>query len=306
MSTGLLRLKWRRQGLVVGLLLLVIQGVTAAEDLPGAADLERVARYPNSWIVDYSQERIPEYRLATGSMKKINGVISPEQEQYLAGTLTRITYQLPSGHSSTDAFNHFRRQFDGLAPELLFRCEARGCGDSNQWANVQFGIARLYGIDREQYYQALKLPASGAAPSSYLAFYTVMRGNKRVYVQLDLLQPRQASDISDPASFIAELEQGRRVYRQSGSLTADEAEMLQQRMLDQPRLQLALVGHSDQGNSMESTTAASLKAAEVLKQTLLEQGLEASRISAYGVGSLAPAYDAAVPNQRVELLLYSR
>ena len=304
MVSRLQRLKWAQQGLVAGLILLVVQGVMAAEDLPGSSDLERIKRYPNSWIVDYSQGITPEYRLATGSMKKINGVFSPEQEQYLAGMLTRITYQLPSGHSSVDAFNHFKRQFDRLSPELLFRCEARGCGDSNQWANVQFGIARLYGIDREQYYQALKLPDSGIEPAGYLAFYTVMRGNKRVYVQLDLLQPDQTSDTRATASFMADLEQGRRVFRQI--LTVEEIRALQQRMLGQPTLHLSLVGHSDQGKSMESTRAASLKSAETLKQKLLEQGLEASRISVYGVGAFAPAYDTSVPNQRVELLLHAR
>lgn len=295
-------LKWGRQGLVGGCLsLLAVQGISAAEDSLGASDFERVMRYPNSWIVDYSQAPVPEYRLATGRMKKINGVISPEFEQSLSGTLTRITYQLPSGHNSTEAFNHFKRQFDSLAPEVLFRCEGRDCGDSNQWANVQFGIARLYGIDREQFYLALKLPAMGAEPAGYLAFYTVMRGNKRVYAQLDLVQSSSAA-ASSTEGFIDKLERGLRVFRQPGQLSQAEIEPLRQRMTDQPTLRLALVGHSDQGATPEQRQAASQALAETLRQQLLAQGLDGSRLTAYGVGFLAPAYDTAVPNQRVELL----
>ncbi|MEH6822897.1 MAG: DUF4892 domain-containing protein [Motiliproteus sp.] len=295
-------LKWGRQGLVVGWLgLLAVQGVSAAEDRPGASDLESVMRYPNSWIVDYSQAPVPEYRLATGSMKKINGVISPELSQYISGQLTRITYQLPSGHNSTDAFNHFKRQFDNLGPEVLFRCKGRRCGNSNQWANVQFGISRLYGVDREQFYLALKLPAIGSEPARYLAFYTVMRGNKRVYAQLDLIQSSAAA--SGTAGFIAKLEQGLRVFRQPGQLSQAEVEPLRQHMTDQPALRLILVGHSDQGATPELYRATSLALAETLRQQLLAQGLDGSRLTAYGVGFLAPAYAASVPNQRVELLL---
>ncbi len=296
-------LKWGRQGLVVGWLgLLAAQAVSAAEDRPGAIDLESVMRYPHSWIVGYSKAPVPEYRLATGSMKKINGVISPEYAQYISGQLTRITYQLPRGHNSTDAFNHFKRQFDNLGPEVLFRCKGRSCGNSNQWANVQFGISRLYGVDREQFYLALKLPAMGSEPASYLAFYTVIRGNKRVYAQLDLIQSSDAA-ASGAAGFIAKLEQGLRVFRQPGQLSQAEVEPLRQRMTDQPALRLTLVGHSDQGATPEQYQASSLALAETLRQQLLAQGLDGSRLTAYGVGSLAPAYAASVPNQRVELLL---
>lgn len=298
-------LKWRAQGLVVGLLLLLAQGVTAAEDIPGARDLDQVMRYPNAWIVDYSQASTPEYRLATGSMKKINSLVSPESELELSGRLTRITYQLPSGHSSVDAYNHFKRQFDRLAPEVLFGCEGRNCGDSSQWANAQFGISRLYGIDREQYYLALKLPARGAEPASYLAFYAVQRGNKRVYAQFDLIEPN-SSESPNTAGVVVALEQGERVFRQPGELRLAEMDALRLRMLAQPELELILVGHSDQGATLEQQRSASLRLAEAVKQQLLAQGLDGSKLSAYGVGSLAPAYDLAVPQQRVELLLRRR
>ncbi|MFT6917324.1 MAG: hypothetical protein ACJAWL_003682 [Motiliproteus sp.] len=303
------RLKWLRCGtrdLLVGLLFIAAQGVAAAEDTPGSSDLERMARYPNAWIVEYSHASTPDYRLATGSIRKVNGVVSPESERQLAGKLTRITYQLPGGHSSDDAYAYFKRQFDSLSPEVLFSCKGRGCGDSSLWANSQFGISQLYGVDRDQYYLALKLPASGAEPASYLAFYTVKRGTNRVYAQLDLIEPASSSVSWSTTDIITALVEGKRVFRQPGQLTLAEMDELRLRMQNKPTLELTLVGHSDQGRTLEQQQAVALRLAETLKQQLVTQGLDASRLGAYGVGSLAPAYDLAVPKQRVELLLRTR
>ena len=104
----------KRYVLLMGwLALFVVHHACAVDDLPGSADLAQITRYPNSWIVDFSQQQVPEYRLATGSMKKINGVVAPESQRYVAGQLTRITYRMPSGHSSADVFEYFSQQFDG-------------------------------------------------------------------------------------------------------------------------------------------------------------------------------------------------
>ncbi len=305
--------------ILIGWLLTVVNVASAAEDVAGSHDLGSLVRYPNSWIVDFSQHNVAEYALATGSMKKVNGVIAPESLRYVSGRLTRITYQLPTGHTSAGAANHFQRQFDKLPHEVLFRCEARVCGESNQWANIQFGIAKLYGIDREQHYAALMLQSAGAEPD-YLAFYTVKRGNKKVYAHIDLIEAESQSSLgaSQPSAslsstaLVAGLQRGMRVYLQADQVTEADAAALRQLLQGQPEVQLLLVGHSDQAaNSAQNTTrqqqqTLSLQLAEALKQRLQAFGVEASQLQADGVGALAPAYDDSVPDQRVELLLRSR
>lgn len=286
---------------------LLLQAVAgqAADDVTGSADLELLSRYPNSWIVDYNQTPVPEYSLATGAMKKVNGVIAPQFQQYLAGTLTRITYRLPSGRSSGDALRHFESQFDRLPFQVLFSCDGRACGESNQWANVQLGINRLYGIDREQHYRALKLEQSGVEPT-YLAFYTVKRGNKRVYVQLDLIEPETSTAVVTADSLVVAMQAGGRILGSADQWDTAEINDLKRLLNDQPERVLVLVGHSDRGHSIAQSRSASLQLADTLKQQLQNLGIAASQIETQGVGSLAPAYDSNIPQQRVEWLLRSR
>ena len=298
--------RWTRRALTVLLMGLVglAQQIQAADDLAGSEDLSILQRYPNSWIVDYSRQIVPEYRLATGKMKKINGVISPQFVQYLAGDLTRITYRLPAGRSSKEAFEHFQAQFGALSAQVLFRCRGRGCGDSNQWANFQFGIPRLYGIDREQYYQALKIEQPGRAPV-HLAFYTVKRGNKRVYVQLDLIDTQSraaASEVVSADGLIERLRRQQRVYSAAGKF--DDTQLMElATLLAQTDLRLQLVGHSNLGGSVQQQREDSVQLALTLQQRLLALGVEPARTEVFGLGALAPAYDDQVPMRRVELLL---
>lgn len=282
-----------------------VAGASAATDISGSKDLSFLQRFPNSWIVDYSQQSVPEYRLATGKMKKVNGVISPRSERYLSGLLTRVTYRLPSGRSSHEAFEHFAAQFESLAPQRLYRCKGRNCGDSDQWANYQFDIQRLYGIDREQYYQALIFD-SPQGPL-YLAFYTVKRGNKRVFVQLDLIDPNGVGSAPSRSQSVAltalldQLQQKQRVYIINSE--EDKVEQLLSLIQQNQALRLQLVGHSDQGSDRAQRRQHSVELAMELQQRLLNSGIGVERIEVYGVGALAPSYQPNVPSQRVEVLL---
>ncbi|WP_261844627.1 DUF4892 domain-containing protein [Aliamphritea ceti] len=166
---------------LLGLMILVGGQAFADSDLRGSSDYSDLERYPLSWIVEYQSDVLPDYLLALGKMKKKSGVIAPEASQRLSGLLRQITYRIPEGHSADEAFNFMTAQLSVLGADELFRCKSRQCGNSHQWANQVFGVSRLYGVDRTQSYVAAKLG------EDYIALYTVKRGNKRVYLQLDVL-----------------------------------------------------------------------------------------------------------------------
>ncbi|MEH6651300.1 MAG: DUF4892 domain-containing protein [Motiliproteus sp.] len=299
-----------RLGWASGWLFLLFGTATlqAASDVRGSSDLDWLSRYPNSWIVNYSQQQVPEYILATGSMKKVNGVVAPEKQLYLSGSLTRITYRLPTGHSSQDAFAMLQQQLTKQPAEVLFQCQGRFCGESNQWANFQFKISKLYGIDREQDYLAIKLTADTVQPS-YLALYTVKRGNKRVYAHIDLIEPVNASGDNAAVksgaaaadSLLARLQATERVYPQLEQIDVSQLQEFSQWLTQNPQRKLFLIGHSDAAAGTDTKQAT--QQAEQVKQWLLERGIKPAQVEVFGVGALAPPYDNKVPAQRVEWLL---
>lgn len=305
-----------RQGLASCWFLLLFGAATvqAIPDARGSSDLDWLSRYPNSWIVDYSQQQVPQYILATGSMKKVNGVVAPAHQLYLSGLLTRITYRLPTGHSSQDAFAMLQQQLAKQPAEVLFNCQGRFCGESNQWANFQFKISKLYGIDREQQYQAIKLTADTVQPS-YLALYTVKRGNKRVYAHIDLIEPVKArsdeetaegSAANSPvtgttATLLGQLQAVERVYPQLEQIEESQLRVLSQWLAQNPQQKLFLIGHSNA--DLGTDNGSSQQQAEQARQWLLDRGIPAAQVEAFGVGALAPAFDNKVPAQRVEWLI---
>ncbi|WP_210395444.1 DUF4892 domain-containing protein [Motiliproteus sediminis] len=276
--------------------LLVSMAATARGDIPGSADPEGLERYPLSYIVEYQQQVSPEYRLALGPMKKVNGVISAERSRALAGALVRVTYRIPDGHGSEEAFGFMRQQLDNAGYRSLYLCEGRRCGSSNQWANTQFGIAQLYGLDRQQWYGAFEDVAS----QRVIALYAVQRGNKRVYLHLDLV--KQGSNAASSSVVTSQLNRGERLYVELGDPLDSLAASINQLLNQQPGAVLRLVGHSNRGGDLAARIASSRVDAERVRDRLIVLGVPAVALEAHGVGDLVPAYDPSIPAVRVELL----
>jgi len=270
----------------------------ASVDIPGSADPANLQRYPLSYIVEYQQRPDPEYWLALGPMRKVNGVIRPETSEAVAGELIRITYRVPDGHDSGDAFAHLADQLRAQGYVELYQCAGRRCGSSNQWANAQFGIAQLYGVDRDQYYGAFRSVDAGRS----VALYSVRRGNKRVYLHLDLIGRSAAAGAPAGAERLI-LQPGQRHFVVLGDPLDSLASALMALQRQDPALQVRLVGHSRRGSDAAARQAGSLVDAERVRDQLIVLGVPERLLHPYGVGDLAPAYDPAVPAERVELVL---
>lgn len=168
-------------GFVIALLLLPLVAM-AETDVSNSKDYPVLKRFPASYIVQYKQAVSRDYRQVLGVLEKINGVLRAEKEQRLSGQLTQITYRIPENHTPQEAFDYLYSQIKAKGGTELFRCTGRECGSSNQWANNIFRYFRLYGVDNSQSYAAFELNGS------YLSLYSVRRGNKRVYLRLDVLE----------------------------------------------------------------------------------------------------------------------
>lgn len=247
----------------------------AQSDVRGSSDYPLLKRFPLSWIEDYQQRQTPEYLLMLSELKKVNNVVVADRRKPLEGKLTRITYRIPDPHLPADAFNHFREQIDAEGGEVLFRCSGRDCGSSHYWANDFFGIAQLYGLDRTQYYLAARLG------SDYLALYTVQRGNRRVYLQLDVIAAEGADDLKQQLNVA-----GYATLSLDGREPLEVTDRLVQLLAEFPAGDRFWLVVHQQGRDTAAAIAASQGYAQQLADGVRQAGYE--QIEAFGVGPLVP------------------
>ena len=278
--------------------------INAANDVAGSEDIKELKRYPLSYIVEYDQRLAPEYRLALGTMKKVNGVLAPEKAEFIEGQLTRVTYRIPTGHQSAEVFRYFSDQLEGRSHKILFDCQGRKCGSSNAWANSQFGISKLYGIDREQSYRVVRLEED--APVT-LVLYAVRRGNKRVYMHIDVIREKSAVNLQSADQMLSRLLNGKRMaiaaQGWSASILDNTTTAIQGLLQQRPLSTIWLVGHLAQEGPVVRLQNDARIALNQLKEKLVARGIDEHRLKIFSVGPLAPAYDESVPDSRIELVV---
>jgi len=284
----------------------VVVVMTQSFGAPGAAAQTtsgiKLEPYPHARAVFSSQNEEDDYILALGSFKKIGGLWEVDRQYRLSGKLSRVTLELPPTHGSQEGFDFYIKQLQQLGARELYRCEGRECGPSNSWANVHFKIIQLYGLDQYQHYAVHEVAQERNGPA-YVSLYSVLRGNKRVYIQVDVLQTGEAEQqpiASDPDT-LAGLLQARGFYEFPGSikvsqqgqdeLSIPEAHLrvLVNVLKQKSSWRIAIVGHDYGQGKLDHQQKVSKKYAETLKATLVREGISATRIEIYGIGSLAPA-----------------
>lgn len=159
-------------------------------EVPGSADLEILPRFPRAEIVDYRVQDSIERLYPQSALRRISGRLRVDAEIDVVGRLTALTYELPEGHGSGEAFAQARAALLAQGARPLHWCEGRECGASSLWANNVFGNARLYGPDEQQGYLLLQLVAP--RQDSLLALYAITRGTRRGYLHVELLEANAA------------------------------------------------------------------------------------------------------------------
>lgn len=267
----------------------------------GAAGLN-LQDYPGARTVFRSEDKVDEYRLALSSYKKSEGIWQAERQQRLRGKLTRITQELPSNHSAQAGFEFYLEQLQQFNRRELFFCRARDCGTSNTWANNHFKIIQLYGLDQFQFYGAYEVMTESPTPL-YISIYAVQRGNKRVYVHIDILHSDKArigSLATNPDTVIALLESNgfyvfpdpvvdNKAGQPELQISSDHLQTLVTVLQRQPNWRIALVGHDYHAATLTEQQRQSKIYAERLQAGLAAKGIDADRMAIFGLGSLAPA-----------------
>ncbi len=266
-----------------------------------AADL-KLQTYPNAREVSHTSTQDDDYLLALSAYKKVDNSWLVDRSQRLSGSLERTTFELPADHTADMGFVFFRDQLDKYNLRELFHCKARDCGTSNSWANNHFKIIQLYGMDQHQLYGAYEITNADEKPF-YVVIYAVMRGNKRAYVQLEVLHLNKLNEFgvaSSPETLNKLLNtNGYFVFPDFVSKDAQGSAHLQIKQAHiqalvsllnlQPKLTLALVGHDYSVATIEQQKNESKKNADQIKAALVAAGVDTKRLQTFGIGSLAPA-----------------
>lgn len=271
-----------------------------------------IAGFPNARAVYHTDIDTDDYLLSLGALKKVNNVWLAEQEQRISGQLHRQTLELPAGFNATEAYRHFAEQLDGMNTRELFSCRGRRCGSSNSWANNRFGVKQLYGLDQHQHYGAFEI-VDGRQQLYFVVLYTVQRGNRRVYAQLDVLRSRSVQQgviAASPDTIVQLLQEdgyyvlpgfsagGAGMQQEEQHLQAVAAALRKQRML-----RVALVGH-DYGPGQQRQET-SLGYAQYIRDRLVQAGIDTKRLEVHGLGALAPGRRAE-RSVRVEIVRLDR
>ena len=158
--------------------------------------LERLQATPYLKLVNAGPETpVSDYTVALGAIQKIRGVWAPRKSERVSGARRSYTWRVESGFSVAEVIADLdRRLARDTAAEIRFRCDARACGSSVQWANRIFGERLLYGTEASQRYRMVRFPASPGAPAPErrLLIYGSARSNERQYLRLELLTLRAA------------------------------------------------------------------------------------------------------------------
>ncbi len=266
------------------------------------ADQLQLQPYHNARVMFETHIQTDEYVIALGSYKKVAGAWRLDRQQRLSGDLERYTLELPEGHSAENGFDFYLDQLQNFNFRELFHCKSRDCGTSNSWANNHFKILQLYGLDQFQFYGAYEVTTADDKPF-YVSLYAIQRGNKRVYLQVDVLHIDKIIELgiaSSPESIIKSIEtNGYYVFPDLVAADAKGNTRIQIRpahlqalvevLVRKANWKVALVGHDYAAVVTVQQQKESQVYAEQLKVSLEEKGVVATRMTAYGLGGLAPA-----------------
>lgn len=265
--------------------------LAAAEGLP-------LEDFPGARVAADETLRRNDYVLALGNYRRVGGRWEVARERRLTGQLRRKTLELPDNQTAADGFQFYRQQLEKFAPRNLYSCEGRACGTSNSWANNHFGVLQLYGLDQHQYYGAYEVTGADDRPY-YVTLYAVLRGNRRVFVQVEVMQPDQVQRpvLSSPDALVTTLKRQGYIVFPGLSVTGDEELSLQEgavavlaQVLEQnPQWRVALVGHDYGATDLEQQRRNATRYAEYVRDALLAAEVSEDRLEVYGLGSLAPA-----------------
>jgi outer membrane protein OmpA-like peptidoglycan-associated protein len=306
------------------------------DTVKGAKDHPLLSRFEGARLVGYDRKEFEEASLPAGKRTgSKNGKAVFEKTLDLEGRYTRIAYNYPQERSSLEVMRNYQAALDKAGLKTVFTCAKEACGSDfgDYWLSQRLGNNFVqgstdywapfnHGRDEERY-----LLAEGKRPDGapvHVAVYVVAPvDGKNGGVYLEIVEGKDMDKGKVSASLTAaDMAKGiaseGKVAVYGVLFDTDKADVkpeskdalaqMAKLLLQDPRLKVYIVGHTDnQGTLARNLDLSQRRAEAVAKALAADYKVDPKRLSAKGVASYAPvaSNDAEAgreKNRRVELV----
>lgn len=242
-------------------------------------------------IIYSTQQAVNNYHLALAPYQKILGQWQAKTPERYSGSLTQLTLELPKTMSAQVGLAFYQSQLKSSQTRTLYECALRVCGPSQVWAQEHFKQPLLKGLDNNQFYYTAVWQKTSSTPEYWVTLYasgSVSQSNK---LQIDVFAPKRSTPAKaiSQAAILAQWDQGLSFTVAHTELTQTEWVQLRSAIKQLPSHQkVAIVVHDYSRTTQAKRLAFSEQLAFNLKQQLVRAGVKSNRISAQGIGGLAP------------------
>lgn len=305
---------------------LALASAVGAADIKGSADHPLLTRFPGAEIRAYLAK---DYDAAMFPQTKIDDQQAPGDLLEVEGKVTRIDYRIRNDHSALEVMRNYEKALSQGGFETLFACNSReDCGEDMMAFISLSGLIRPKGFG-DAYFsdsprRALLAHRRHEAGEVHVFLHVVEDlANKRTLVyqqivesaalqddQVKVLQADALKQSLDAQGHVAV--PGIYFDTAKATLTSDSDAALAEiatLLKTNPSLKVYVVGHTDNVGSLDANiTLSQARAASVVNALRTSHGIEAARLAAKGVASLAPVAsntgDAGrALNRRVEIVV---
>jgi outer membrane protein OmpA-like peptidoglycan-associated protein len=318
-----------------------ISAQSAPRDVKGSQDHPMISRVDGSTIKGFDQKEFDEYRLVRGTVsgydkdghgfKNAEDGLNEGNSLRLEGKVWRLTYEIPKNRSTLEIIRSYQAELTKAGFRILYQCTNRECGGPlppNQLAEAHAGaLSRLLlnragfhvsgNVSNDQRYLAAQLPRADG--DVYVSLLAVMVNAPLVRLDVIEVKPLKSNLVSvNAATMATDISTRGSVALYGIYFDTDRAEVKPESrptlseiatlLKQNGKLELIVVGHTDNNGSLEHNLDLSLRRAQAVIAALTSEfGVARNRLEARGVGFLAPvapntSEENRAKNRRVQLL----
>ncbi len=283
--------------------------VAVETDVQGGKDYPEIGRFAGSVMSGYEVKDFDETKIQAAVFESDQ----PADERKLEGRVTRIAYRTAEGPSIAEVFRDYENQIAAAGYQTLLKCETDACGGTAFAGALGTLNVPLMWVD------GFNFRYLAAQKAKTYAELVVSQNNGSIYAELNVIETggleNKMVNAAEMAKGLGEaghialygiyFDTDKADIKKESRPTLDEIAKLLQ---PQPALKVYVVGHTDSQGGYAYNMQLSRRRAEAVAADLVKSyGLAKARISASGVGFLAPlgsngSEAGRALNRRVELV----